>query len=87
MSLMPSCKDITEHSSDYLDRNMSLMQRMAFRAHLFMCVNCQRYVSQLKLTISTLGKMDKAEPQPVDDQQVQAIIKKLKQKSENKDNS
>jgi hypothetical protein len=47
--------------------------------HLFLCHNCSRYLSQLKLTIATLGKIDKAVPQPVEEQQVQDIIEKLKQ--------
>jgi hypothetical protein len=81
MSLMPSCKDVTEHASDYLDRNMPLMQRMAFRVHLFICNNCSRYLSQLKLTIATLGKIEEAVPQPVDERQVQDIVEKMKQQS------
>ena len=85
MKLMPSCKDITEHSSDYLDRNLTFVQRMGFKMHLFMCTNCERYVSQLKLTIATLGKIDKASPHPVDDQQVRSIVDKLRQQSEKKD--
>ena len=79
MSIMPSCKDITKHSSDYLDGNQSFMQRLGFKMHLFMCVNCKRYVSQLKLTIATIGKSESATPQPVDEQHVHDIVEKLKQ--------
>lgn len=79
MKIMPSCKDITDHSSDYLDRNLSFMERLGFKIHLFLCVNCKRYVSQLKLTIATIGKTQNAVPQPVDEQHVQEIVKNLKQ--------
>lgn len=85
MKLMPSCKDITEHSSDYLDRNLSFMQRLGFKMHLFMCTNCERYVSQLKLTIATIGKIKDAEPQPADEQQVQTIVNHIKQQTDKKE--
>ena len=82
---MPSCKDITKHSSDYLDKNQTLFQRLGFKMHLFMCVNCKRYVSQLKLTIATIGKTENANPQPVDEQHVHDIVENLKQDAANKD--
>lgn len=87
MSLMPSCKDITEHASDYLDRDLTLLQRAGFRLHLFMCVHCRQYVEQLKLTITTLGKIGKtpeASPPSVDPQQVQDIVSQLHRHSGNK---
>ena len=79
MKIMPSCKDVTDHSSDYLDRNLSFMERLSFKMHVFMCVNCKRYVSQLKLTIATIGKTQNAIPQPVDEQHVQEIVENLQQ--------
>lgn len=82
MKIMPSCKDITEHSSDYLDRNLSFKERLGFRVHLFLCVSCRRYLSQLKLTIATIGKTENAAPQPVNEQHVQDIVENLKQKVE-----
>jgi hypothetical protein len=85
MSGMPSCKDITKHSSDYLEKNQTFFQRLGFKMHLFMCVNCKRYVSQLKLTIATIGKTENATPQPVDEQHVHDIVEKLKQDAANKD--
>ncbi len=85
MSGMPSCKDITKQSSDYLDKNLTFFQRLGFKMHIFMCINCKRYVSQLKLTIATIGKIESATPQPVDEQHVHDIVEKLKQDTANKD--
>jgi len=81
MSLMPTCKDVTEHASDYLDQNLPFMKRVAFRMHLFFCDNCSRYLAQLKLTIATLGKIEEAIPQPVEERRVQDIVEKLKQQT------
>lgn len=87
MSLMPSCKEITERSSDYLDHKLSLWQRLRFRLHTFICVNCKQYVQNLKLTIATLGvigKTPEASPPAVDPQQVQNIVSQLQEHPGNK---
>jgi len=85
MKGMPSCKDITNQSSDYLDGNLTFFQRMGFKMHMFLCVNCKRYVSQLKLTIATIGKTEKAILQPVDEQHVHDIVEKLRQSVKEKE--
>jgi hypothetical protein len=77
MSLMPSCKDITEHASDYLDRNLPWWKRTGYRMHLLMCTHCQRYLSQLQLTIDTLGKSADAQPPIVDDDQVRRMVQQM----------
>lgn len=81
MSLMPSCKDITKHSSDYLDKQIPLWKRPGYWLHLMMCVNCQRYLNQLKLTISTLGKTQEASLPDISEQQVQDIVGKLQKQT------
>ncbi|VAW96758.1 hypothetical protein MNBD_GAMMA19-1294 [hydrothermal vent metagenome] len=82
---MPSCKDITEHSSDYLDRNLPWWKRMGYWLHLAMCVHCRRYVDQLKLTIDTIGKSPEATTPNVSPEEIQAIVEKMKQSTKNKD--
>jgi len=77
MKLLPSCKDITEESSNYLDHHLPLWRRIGFQIHLLMCVHCKRYVDQLKLTIATLGRIPAAEPPTVADSEVDNIAKHL----------
>jgi hypothetical protein len=76
---MLSCKDVTEKASDYLDKEMSLMQKLQFKLHLFMCHSCRRFVKQFKVTIGTVGRL---EPEQVSDEaidkQVKTIMKKTK---------
>jgi hypothetical protein len=85
MSFIPSCKDVTEHASDYLERNLTFRQRLGYRIHLFICISCRRYLSQLKLTIATLAKMPGASPQPASEKQVQDIVSHLHQHTKKKD--
>jgi anti-sigma factor RsiW len=79
MSLLPSCKDVTEHASDYVDRQLPLHRRLAYRMHLFICVDCRRYVEQLKLTIATLGRLPEATPRATTPQQARDIVERLQQ--------
>ena len=41
---MLSCKDLVERSSDYLDGQLRLRERLGVRAHLAMCVHCRRFI-------------------------------------------
>lgn len=47
---MLKCKQVAEQASDYLDKDQSLMQRLSWRMHLFMCKHCRRFVKNLRLT-------------------------------------
>jgi hypothetical protein len=63
---MLSCKDITDHANAYLEKDLPFSKRLSVRLHLFVCVNCRRYMQQLRITIQTLGLM-KEEPPPDED--------------------
>ncbi|MGK8440458.1 anti-sigma factor family protein [Ectopseudomonas hydrolytica] len=54
---MLTCKELVAHSSDYLDGQLTLRQRLAVRAHLAMCGNCRRFIRQMKLTQAVIRQM------------------------------
>ncbi len=81
MKMMPSCREITEQASEYLDRNLSPWQRTAFRMHLLMCVYCRRHVKHLGLTVATLGKIA-AEEKARENNNIQQIIELIRQQQE-----
>ncbi len=83
--MMPSCKNIAEHSSDYLDRNLPWWKHPGYWLHFAICVNCRRYVKQLKLTIGTIGKSPDATIPSISTEEIQAIVEKMKQSTKNKD--
>ncbi len=51
---MLNCKGLVAQSSDFLDGQLSLRQRLAVRAHLAMCVHCRRFIRQLRLSQAVL---------------------------------
>ncbi len=84
---MPNCQDITKHSSDYLDRNLSWWSRLGFWIHIVMCVHCRRYLEPLKLTIATISKTQAATPPDINEQCVHNVVKHIQQQqAEKKEN-
>jgi len=78
MKMMPSCREITEQASDYLDQNLPPWKRAAFRMHLLMCVYCRRHMKHLDLTVATLGKIT-AEEDAWENDDIQQIVEQIKQ--------
>ena len=58
---MLTCKELVALSSDYLDGQLTLRQRLAVRAHLAMCGNCRRFIRQMKLTQAVIRQMPEEE--------------------------
>ena len=47
---MLKCKGLGALSSDLLDGELTLKQRIAVRMHLAMCVHCRRFIRQLRVS-------------------------------------
>ncbi|MBI5450279.1 MAG: zf-HC2 domain-containing protein [Gammaproteobacteria bacterium] len=66
---MFKCRDIHAHASDYLERRLSRWDRIKFRLHLFICVDCRNFIRQLATTIAALARVKQAtDPKQLDDQ-------------------
>ena len=61
---MLSCKQYVARSSDYMDRQLSVRERLQMRHHLLFCPNCRRFIRQMRLMSATLKALP--EPQPTD---------------------
>ena len=58
---MLSCKGLVGLSSDLLDGELSLKQRLAVRAHLTMCVRCRRFIRQLRVSQRVIRQLPDAD--------------------------
>jgi len=54
---MLTCQELVAHSSDYLDGQLRLRERIAVRAHLAMCRHCRRFIRQMKVTQAVLRQL------------------------------
>ncbi|MCL5974985.1 MAG: zf-HC2 domain-containing protein [Gammaproteobacteria bacterium] len=75
---MLKCREIEQMASDYLNKDLSLRQRMAFKMHLFLCHNCRNYIRQLKTTISSVQLMPAKQSVVIDDK-VKDLAKQLRE--------
>ena len=61
---MLSCRQLTEHASDYLERELGPWRRLQVRFHLALCQHCRRYVAQIERTVATVRRLPKDPPSP-----------------------
>ncbi|OIO69215.1 MAG: hypothetical protein AUJ57_09450 [Zetaproteobacteria bacterium CG1_02_53_45] len=54
-----ACKEISRLASDSLDRKLGLWEKLKFRMHLFICVNCRNCDNNLKLIRNALDLIEK----------------------------
>jgi predicted anti-sigma-YlaC factor YlaD len=52
-----SCSEIVEMVTDYLEGDLDQPTVVALEEHLRQCPGCDRYVDQIRETVSTLGSI------------------------------
>ncbi|MEJ0020291.1 MAG: zf-HC2 domain-containing protein [Acetobacteraceae bacterium] len=52
---MPTCRDMSELATDYMERAVPPRLRVAMGWHLFRCEACRRYYDQLRRTVLLLA--------------------------------
>lgn len=53
---MPTCRDVSELVTDYLERRLPVTGWVGVRWHLLQCDACRRYVVQMRQTIRLLAE-------------------------------
>jgi len=63
---MLSCKALVARSSEFLDGELDLGQRMSVRMHLAMCRHCRRFIKQMRLSQAVLRKLPQGQNAELD---------------------
>ena len=58
------CRDAVSLVTRYLEGSLTRGQRRRFERHLRGCVNCSRYLEQIRLTIDAVGHVEPEELDP-----------------------
>ena len=69
---MLNCRELVAHSSDYLDGQLRIRERIAVRLHLATCANCRRFLRQMRVTQALLRQLPE---EPIAD--LDALAKRL----------
>lgn len=81
---MLSCKDISQLTSDLLDKKLSFPMRMKIKIHLLICHKCRDFVKQMSIVVNTVKRLKPEEPQEkAINQQVETLMAANKQNSSN----
>jgi len=51
----PTCREIVELVTDYLEDRMEALERERFERHVATCDGCGRYIEQIRLAIAATG--------------------------------
>jgi predicted anti-sigma-YlaC factor YlaD len=68
---VPTCRDMSELVTDYLERAVSLRKRLDMWWHLVRCEACRRFYDQMRRTVRLLGS---ASPRPPDSGTEESIL-------------
>lgn len=59
---MLSCKQFVARSSDHMDRQLSVRERLLVQHHLLFCPNCRRFIRQMHLMRATMQTLPESLP-------------------------
>ncbi len=60
MKFLPSCQQVAEQASDYIDREAPFLTRLRIGVHLAMCDACPGMIRELKAIIVGLRRLPPA---------------------------
>jgi predicted anti-sigma-YlaC factor YlaD len=73
---MPTCQEVAEQATEYLEKAMPRRERLGVWAHLRVCPNCRTYLRQFMGTIAlTRRAAAAAPPPPHDEDRLVAVMK------------
>ncbi len=61
MGLKPTCKEVHRLTSEGLDRELTLVERLRVRLHLAVCEACTNFAGQMQLIRRAMRKMGAAD--------------------------
>jgi len=73
---MLSCKELVHNADALIDGGLPLRRRLALRLHLFFCVDCRRYLRQLRLMV---GALRRRAPDQASAQEVAQVLKTVRE--------
>jgi len=56
--VLPGCRDITALVSRSMENDLSWREKLVLKTHLYTCIACRRYLSQLKFMREVIAKRE-----------------------------
>ncbi|MFU8820909.1 MAG: zf-HC2 domain-containing protein [Gammaproteobacteria bacterium] len=74
---MLTCREVTRHASDYLDRELPWRRRLAVRLHLLMCTKCRRLVHHLRQLVTAMSARAASTAPPLDADAIDRLLARV----------
>ena len=71
---MLKCRDVAEHGSHFIDRNIPWYRLPGWYLHLFLCGNCRRFLRHLHTTVRVVRGLPRQPASASDVAEVMAHI-------------
>jgi predicted anti-sigma-YlaC factor YlaD len=68
------CSEVTELTTDYLERTLPLPRRLAMKLHLAICSFCRRHLRQVRQTVGLLHRVPAAGTPMVTEDKVMTLL-------------
>jgi predicted anti-sigma-YlaC factor YlaD len=72
---VPTCRDMSELVTDYLERAVSLRRRLGMWWHLFRCTACRHYYDQMRRTVLLLRGAPAKPPDAATEERVMEALR------------
>lgn len=76
----PSCRQIVELVTDYLEGRLPLEERTEFEQHLVYCGGCRNYLQQIRQTIAAAGAAKEEALSPAQQEELVRLFRGWKKK-------
>ena len=73
---MPTCRDMSELVTDYLERAVSIRKRLDMWWHLARCEACRHYYDQMRRTIGLLRRLPPNPPKDTTEEHIVASARR-----------
>lgn len=68
------CSEVTELTTDYLERTLPMARRMAMKLHLSICKLCQRHLLHVAQTVELLRRIPPPHTPPTTEDSLIALL-------------
>jgi predicted anti-sigma-YlaC factor YlaD len=75
---VPTCRDMSELVTDYMERTVSVRTRLGMWLHLLQCDACRHYFDHMRQTVRLLGSRP---PAPPDSRTEDATVRMTRERS------
>ena len=73
----PTCEQVVNLVTDYLEEALSAADRRRFEAHLSGCGHCREFLRQIRTTIAVTGRLTVDDLSPVMQQEFSALFRRF----------